>query len=66
MSILSYVLVKSSLNFGELISCLRVHMPPMFLEYPPYKGGAFLLSGTKVVVSWDFGKSILYGDGLES
>ena len=36
----------------------------MFLEYPPSKGGALLLAGTEVVLSWDFGELFLYGEEL--
>ena len=48
-------------NFGELISFLRVHMPPVFVYFSSSNGGVFLLARTKVVGSWVFGESILYG-----
>ena len=51
MSPLSSFLMRISYNFGELISCLRVHMSPIFVECPPSDGGALLFVGTKVVGS---------------
>ena len=46
MSTLISVLMGSSFNLGELISCLRFHMPPTFVEFPTSHSGGFLLSGT--------------------
>ena len=56
------VLMRSSYNFGELISCLRVYMPPIFVECPISNGGALLLAGTAVVGSWALIESIFYGE----
>ena len=55
MSPLSYVLIMSSYNFVDLISCLRVQFPPILIECPHSSGGAVFLSGTKVSGYWDFG-----------
>ena len=54
------------IEFCELISCLRVHMPPFFVYCPPSYRGAFLLTGTTVVRSCAFGESILSGVDFES
>ena len=62
---LSYVLMRIEYNFGELISCLRVHMLPIFLEYPPSNSGALRLAGTKVIVSLAFGEYLWSGEDLE-
>ena len=43
--------MRSSYNFGDLISCLRVHMPQVLEECPPSNGGALLLAGNRVVGS---------------
>ena len=48
VSPLSYVLMRSSYNFGEMISCLRVHMPPILVKCAPSNVGALLLYGTKL------------------
>ena len=45
-------------NFGELISCLRVHISPIFVECPPFNGVSLLLSGNNVVVSGGFDVSL--------
>ena len=49
MSPLSYVLISSSYNFGDLISCLGVQMPPILVEFTLSNGGALLLDSTTVV-----------------
>ena len=51
VSPLSYILRRSSYNFGELILCLIIHMPTLFVEYPPSNGGVLLLARTTVVGS---------------
>ena len=56
MHLLSYVLMRSSYNFGELISYFRAHMLPIFIDFPPSNGGSFLLAGTTVVGYRDFGE----------
>ena len=35
-----FYLDEELINLGELTSCLRFHMPPMFLEFPPFNGGS--------------------------
>ena len=45
------VLMSSSYNFGELISCFRVHIPPFFVDCQQSNGGYLLLDGTTVVGS---------------
>ena len=65
MSPLSSVLVRSSYNFGELISCLRVHMPPILVEFPPSNGGYLLLSGTAFVGSGVVDVSFWAGEYFE-
>ena len=62
MSTLSYVLIRSSYNFGDMISCLRVHWPTFFVEWPPSNGGALLLSRSTVLGSLALGESFLYGE----
>ena len=62
MSPLSSILMRSSYNFGELISCSIVQMPPIFVECPPSNGGDLLLAGTKVVGSGGFGESLWDGE----
>ena len=57
MSPLSSVLMSSSSNFGELILCFRVHMPPVFVDFPLSNGGSLLLDGTTEVGSGGFGES---------
>ena len=54
--------MRRSYIFGELISCLRLHMSPMCLECPQYNGWSLLLSETIVVRSWDFGEYFWDGD----
>ena len=49
MSPLSSLLIRSSYNFGDMISCLRVQMPTIFVEFPPSNGGALLLSRNTVL-----------------
>ena len=61
MSPLSYVLIISSYNFGDMISCLRVHMPPIFVECPPSNGGSVLLVETETLGSRGFGESLWAG-----
>ena len=51
MSPLSFVLMRRSYNFGELISCLRDHMPTILVYCPPSNAGSLLLDGTTVVGS---------------
>ena len=51
MSYLSSILIRSSYNFVGLISFLRVHMPPIFVECPPSNGEALLSAGNTVVGS---------------
>ena len=63
---LSSILMRSSYNFSELISFLRVHMSPYFIECPPSNGGSLLLAGTTVKRSWDFGESILSSEELKN
>ena len=60
MSLLSYILVIISYNFGDLISCLRVHMPPILVDCPPSNGGALLLAGNRVVGFGGFGVSFWF------
>ena len=48
MSLFSYISIISSYTFGELISCLRFYMQPIFINFSPSNGGAFLLAVTKV------------------
>ena len=55
MSPLSSVLMICSNNFGGLISCLRVHMPQIFVYFPPSNGGDIVLAGKKVVGYGGFG-----------
>ena len=65
MSPLSSVLTRSSLNLGELISCLKVHMTPIFIDCPTSNGGALLLSRTKVVGYGGFGEYFWVGDDFK-
>ena len=58
--------MSSSYNFGELVSCLIVHTPPIFVEFPPYNGGAFLLSGTTVVGYWYFDEYFFSREGFDT
>ena len=53
MSTLSSVLTRSSYNFGDLISCLRDHIPHSFVECPTSNGGYLLLVGNIVVGTED-------------
>ena len=62
MSFFSYVLMKSSYNFGGMISCFRFHMPPIFVDCPMTNDGSLLLAGTAVVWSGGFGKSFWVGE----
>ena len=64
VSPLSYVLMRSSYNFGDLISCLRFHMPPILVECPPSNGGSLLLVGTTVVGSGGVNVSFWVGEDL--
>ena len=66
MLTLSYVYMRSSYNFGGLISCLRFHMPLFFVECPPSNGGLLLLAGTTVVGYRAFGESLWYGKDLKN
>ena len=59
MSSLSSVFIIISYNFGELISCLRVHMQSTFVECPSYNGEDLFLTRTEVLEYWDFGEPIL-------
>ena len=65
MSPLSHVLMSSSYNFGDLISCLGVQMPPILVEFTLSNGGALLLDGTTVVRSGGFYASLWAGDNFE-
>ena len=62
MLTLSFILRRISYNFGELISCFRVHIPPVFVESPSSNGGDLLLAGITVVVYRDSGESFLSGE----
>ena len=64
MSPLGYVLIRSSYNFGDVISCLRVRMPLIFVEFPSPDGVALLLVGTTVLGSVGFGDFLWYGEGF--
>ena len=55
VSSLRSVLMRSSYNFDELMSCLRVHTPPIFVECPTLNDGDILLSGTALLGSSAFG-----------
>ena len=46
-----FYLDKELINLGELNSCLRVHMPPILSQIPPFNGGVLLLVWTVVVGS---------------
>ena len=59
---LSYVLTRSSYNFGELISCFRIHMLLICVDFPPSNGGSLLLSGTMVVGSGGFDELLWFGN----
>ena len=65
MSPLSSVLMRSSYNFGDLISYLRVHMPPILVEFPPSNGGSLLLVGNMVVGSVGVNASLWVGKYFE-
>ena len=65
MSLLSSVLIRSSYNFGELISCLRVHMLPILVECPPSNAVSLLLAGTTVIGSGGVYASFWVGEDLE-
>ena len=45
-----------------MVSCLRVHIPPILVYCPPSNGGSLLLSGTKVVCSGGFVESFWVGN----
>ena len=45
-----------------MISCLRSHLPPIFVDCPLSNGGALLLAGTTVVGSGGFDESFWVGD----
>ena len=62
VSPLSYVLMRSSYNFGELISFLRVHMPPMLVGCSPSNGGSLLLVSTTLVGSGGVDVSLWVGE----
>ena len=49
VSPLSYVLMRRSYNFGELVSCFRVHVPPILIECLLSNGVDLLLVSTTVV-----------------
>ena len=65
MSPLSSVLMGSSWNLGELISCFIVHMTPIFVYCPPSNGGALLIVDTKLTGSGGFGESFWVGKDLK-
>ena len=65
VSPLIYVLMISSYNFGELVSCLRFHMPPILVKCPLYNGGALLLASTMVVGFGGVDVSFWDGENLE-
>ena len=54
--------MRSSYNFGELVSCLRVYMPPIFVECLPSDGGDLLLAVTTVVGSGGVDVSFWVGE----
>ena len=58
MSNFSSVLIRNSYDCGKLVSCLRVHISPIFIQCPHSSYGALSLVGTTLVGSWDFGESI--------
>ena len=59
------LLMRISYNFGDLISCLRVHMPPMFVQCPHSNDGALLFAGKIMLGYWEIGESILSGEEFE-
>ena len=65
MSPLSFILMRSSYNLGEMISCFRVHMPPIFVYYTPSNGGDHLLGGTKLIGSGSFGEYFWVGEDFK-
>ena len=53
--------MRSSYNFGELISCFRVHMPPTCVYFQLSNGGSLLLDRTTVVGFGAFVESFSVG-----
>ena len=48
-----------------MISCLRIHMPPILVEFTPYNGGSLLLARTTVVGSGGVDVSFWAGEDFE-
>ena len=53
------------IEFFELISYLRIPVPPISVEFTPPHGGSLLLDGTMVVGSGGVNVSFWVGDYLE-